>query len=57
MEIREILCSVAGGGGSPAGGLGTDIATLFDKAGLTQNIPELRGHEIKLQHRDPTYFL
>jgi hypothetical protein len=30
----------------PAGGLGTQIAALFAKNGLTSDIPELRGFEI-----------
>jgi predicted transcriptional regulator len=29
-------------------GLGTDISTLFTNAGIEFDIPELRGHQIKL---------
>jgi hypothetical protein len=32
---------------APAGGLGTEIAVLFAKAGLDFDIPELRGCETK----------
>jgi len=46
-EVREILRSAVGEVGEPAGGLGTEIAGLFAKAGLAGDIPELRGHEIK----------
>ena len=45
-EIREILRSAAHEE-VPAGGLGTRIAALFAKRGLTSDIPELRGHKIE----------
>jgi antitoxin FitA len=45
-EIREILRSAAHEK-VPAGGLGTRIAALFAKRGLTSDIPELRGHKIE----------
>jgi antitoxin FitA len=41
-EVREILHSAARDE-APAGGLGTEIAALFEKKGLTDDIPELRG--------------
>jgi antitoxin FitA len=46
-EVREILRDAVKEEDSPAGGLGTEIARLFAKAGLEADIPELRGHEIK----------
>jgi antitoxin FitA len=45
-EIREILRSAAHEK-VPAAGLGTRIAALFAKRGLTSDIPELRGHKIE----------
>jgi hypothetical protein len=32
---------------APAGGLGTEIAALLARAGLTSEIPELRGYPIE----------
>jgi plasmid stability protein len=46
-EIRDILCSAAVEDPLPTGGLGTEIANLFSKAGLESDIPELRGHKIR----------
>jgi antitoxin FitA len=46
-EVREILRSAVNQDEDPAGGLGTEIATLFAKAGLVSDIPELRGRAIK----------
>jgi plasmid stability protein len=46
-EVREILRDAVKEEGSPAGGLGTEIARLFAKVGLEADIPELRGHKIK----------
>jgi plasmid stability protein len=46
-EVRDILRSVANEEDVPAGGLGTEIASLFAKAGLDTDISELRGHQIK----------
>jgi plasmid stability protein len=46
-EIRDILRNAASEKGGPAGGLGTEIASLFRKIGLDAEIPELRGHQIK----------
>jgi plasmid stability protein len=49
-EIRDILRSAAVEGPLPTGGLGTEIAALFTKAGLESDIPELRGHRVKPIH-------
>ncbi len=46
-EVREILRSAVNQDEEPAGGLGTEIAALFAKAGLASDIPELRGRTIK----------
>ncbi len=46
-EVREILRTALHDEEEPAGGLGTEIAALFAKAGLRSDIPELRGHKIK----------
>jgi plasmid stability protein len=46
-EVREILRGAVHEDEIPASGLGTEIAALFSKTGLTAEIPELRGHTIK----------
>ena len=46
-EARDILRNAAKEQDTPAGGLGTEIASLFSKIGLDADIPELHGHEIK----------
>jgi antitoxin FitA len=48
-EIRDILRDVVKADMEPAGGLGTEIATLFKGVGLKrgEEIPELRGFSIK----------
>jgi plasmid stability protein len=46
-EARDILRNAAKEQDTPVGGLGTEIASLFSKIGLDEDIPELRGHEIK----------
>jgi plasmid stability protein len=47
-EVRDILRdAVKEEMTAPAGGLGTEIASLFHKIGLEEDIPELRGYEIK----------
>jgi antitoxin FitA len=48
-EIRDILRDVVKEDISPAGGLGTEIATLFKGIGLQEGeeIPELRGYSVK----------
>ena len=45
-EVRDILRSAAIAE-APSCGLGTEISRLFGKAGLTSDIAELRGYEIK----------
>ncbi len=46
-EVREILRCAVNQDDEPVGGLGTEIAALFAKAGLVSDIPELRGRTIK----------
>jgi len=46
-EVRDILRNAVNEPDEPAGGLGTELSSLFAKAGLDFDIPELRGHEIK----------
>ncbi len=46
-EVREILRNAVHEDEPPAGGLGSDISALFVGAGLTREIPELRGVNIK----------
>jgi antitoxin FitA len=46
-EAREILRNATRDEQSPSGGLGSEIAALFAKTGLEEDIPELRGHKIK----------
>jgi plasmid stability protein len=49
-EVRDILRSAAVEEPLATGGLGTEIASLFAKAGLDTDIPELRGHKVKPVH-------
>lgn len=46
-EIRNILRSAAVEEPLLTGGLGTEIAGLFNKVGIEADIPEMRGHKIK----------
>jgi antitoxin FitA len=46
-EVRDILRNALKEDEPPAGGLGTEIASLFGKIGLEADIPELTGHVIK----------
>ena len=46
-EVRDILRSAAREEDVPAGGLGTEIASLFTKMGLDADVAELRGNQIK----------
>ena len=46
-EVRDILRDAVKGEEAPAGGLGTEVASLFAKVGLEEEVPELHGHEIK----------
>lgn len=52
-EVRDILRNVANEDEVPAGGLGTEISGLFSKVGLTSDVTELRGHEIKPASFEP----
>jgi plasmid stability protein len=52
-EVRDILRSAVIEAVVPAGGLGTEISGLFAKAGLTSDIPELRGHQIQAPSFEP----
>ena len=45
-EVRDILRNAVKEP-EPTGKLGTEIASLFAKVGLDEDIPELRGHKIK----------
>jgi antitoxin FitA len=46
-EVRDILRDAVKEPGSAAGGLGSEIAALFEKTGLNEEIPELHGQAIK----------
>jgi antitoxin FitA len=47
-EAREILRNaVTHDEEAPSGGLGTEISALFSKVGLSSDIAEFRGHQIK----------
>jgi antitoxin FitA len=45
-EVRDILRDAVKEEEVSAGGLGSEIAALFEGAGLAADIPELRGHKI-----------
>jgi antitoxin FitA len=46
-EVRDILRNAVREQESSSVRLGSEIAALFAKTGLTEDIPELRGHKIK----------
>jgi plasmid stability protein len=46
-EVRDILRNAVKEGEPRAGGLGSEIASLFARTGLETDIPELRGHVVK----------
>lgn len=46
-EVRDILRNAVKEENAPAGGLGTEISSLFAKLGLHAGIPELRGYTVK----------
>ena len=46
-EVRDILRNAVNEQDVALGGLGTEIASLFAKVGLDEEIRELRGHETK----------
>jgi antitoxin FitA len=52
-EVRDILRNaVKGREDASAGGLGTEIALLFRKTGLDEEIPEFHGEKITLPSFD-----
>jgi antitoxin FitA len=46
-EVREILRNAVNEPEAAAGGLGTEIASLFANVGLDEEVPELRGQRVK----------
>jgi plasmid stability protein len=52
-EVRDILRNVANEDEAQAGGLGTEISSLFSRVGLDADIAELRGHKIKPASFEP----
>lgn len=46
-EAREILRDALREDLPPAGGLGTEIAALFDGVGFEDDVPELRGYNVQ----------
>ena len=46
-EVREILRCAINEENVPSGGVGTEIASLFSKAGLASDIPEMQGYGIE----------
>ncbi|MEO8202420.1 MAG: Arc family DNA-binding protein [Betaproteobacteria bacterium] len=46
-EARQILRNALRQTGRPAVGLGSRIAARFAKAGLPEDLPELRGHSAR----------
>jgi plasmid stability protein len=47
-EVRDILCNAVKGEGAAQPGLGSRIAARFTGIGLSEPIPELRGHSSPL---------
>ncbi len=52
-EVRDILRSAVVEEEDSAGGLGSEIAGLFSKAGLDKDMAELRGHKIRPARFEP----
>jgi antitoxin FitA len=52
-EVREILRVAVHENDVQAGGLGTEIASLFAKHGLESEIAELRGYKIEPEKFEP----
>jgi plasmid stability protein len=46
-EVRDILRDAVKEEEAASGGLGTEISSLFARAGLDEDIPELRGFKIR----------
>ena len=56
-EVREILRNAAKEENSPIAKLGSRIASRFREAGLTAELPELRGHEVQpTDFRSPSQY-
>ena len=51
-EVREILRDAVKEDEPKPGGLGTEISSLFTKAGLEEEIPELRGFGLEAERFD-----
>jgi antitoxin FitA len=51
-EVRHILRSAVQEGPLPADKLGTRIASRFRRAGLTADLPELRGQPVRVADFD-----
>ena len=45
-EVRDILRNAANEDKASPGGLGTELSSLFSKAGLNSEIVELQGYEV-----------
>jgi antitoxin FitA len=52
-EAREILRNVLRADEVPAGGMGSEIASLFHGIGLQEDIPEMRGHTVTPARFEP----
>jgi hypothetical protein len=46
-QVQDILRDTSRQEATTVRGLGTEISSLFKKAGLEADVPELRGHGIK----------
>ena len=46
-EVRDILRNAVNEQEFAVGGLGTEIASLFAKVGLDEDVRELRGYKVK----------
>jgi len=51
-EVRDILRNAVNEQDAAAGGLGTEIASLFAGVGLEEDIPELSGYQTTPAHFD-----
>ncbi len=52
-EVREILRNAVRGVDDAPRRLGSRIASRFKGAGLSEDIPELRGHPVRPAHFEP----
>ena len=55
-EVRDMLRNAVKDQDAAAGGLGTEIASLFANVGLEEDIPELRGYQTKSARFDRRSF-